>query len=117
MPASVSLRKDFSAEELRRLAKNATSVSQGRRLLSLAAVLDVFGVGALLPRRLGARRGGAGTCLRLRPDDRFMRRFLFETIHDVARMIDRKRMRREASPSTGAMDSQSVKTPVADARV
>jgi hypothetical protein len=58
MPASVSLRKDFSAEELRRLAKNATSVSQGRRLLSLAAVLDVFEVGALLPRRLGARRGG-----------------------------------------------------------
>jgi hypothetical protein len=37
MPASVSLRKDFSAEELRSLAKNAGSVSQGRRLLSLAA--------------------------------------------------------------------------------
>jgi hypothetical protein len=46
-----------------------------------------------------------------------MRRFLFETIHDVAQMIDRKRMRREASPSTGVMDSQSVKTPAADARV
>jgi transposase len=40
MPASVSLRTDFSAEELRRLAKCATTVSQGRRLLSLAAVLD-----------------------------------------------------------------------------
>jgi hypothetical protein len=39
-----------------------------------------------------------------------MRRFLFETIHDVAQMIDRKRMRREANPSMGVMDSQSVKT-------
>jgi hypothetical protein len=39
-----------------------------------------------------------------------MRRFLLETIHDVAQMIDRKRMRREANPSMGVMDSQSVKT-------
>jgi hypothetical protein len=79
--------------------------------------LDALEVAALLPRRLGARRGGAGTSLRLRPDDRFMRRFLFETIHDVARMIDRKWMRREASLSTSVMVSQSVKTPAADARV
>jgi hypothetical protein len=79
--------------------------------------LDALEVAALLPRRFGARRGVAGTSLRPRPDDRFMRRFLFETIHDVAQMIDRKRMRREASPSTGVMDSQSVKTPAADARV
>ena len=40
MPASVSLRTDYSAEDLRRLAKSAETVSQGRRLLSLAAVLD-----------------------------------------------------------------------------
>jgi transposase len=40
MPASVTLRTDYSAEELRRLAKSAKSVSQGRRLLSLAAVRD-----------------------------------------------------------------------------
>ncbi len=40
MPASVNLRTDYSAEELRRLAKNAKTISQGRRLLSLAAVLD-----------------------------------------------------------------------------
>lgn len=40
MPASVKLRTDYSAEALRRLAKNAKTVSQGRRLLSLAAVLD-----------------------------------------------------------------------------
>ena len=40
MPASVSLRRDFSAEELRRLAKRAKDANQGRRLLSLAAVLD-----------------------------------------------------------------------------
>ena len=40
MPASVTLRTDYSAEELRRLAKSAKSVSQGRRFLSLAAVRD-----------------------------------------------------------------------------
>ena len=40
MPASVRLRTDYSAEELRRLAKSAKSVSQGRRLLSIAAVRD-----------------------------------------------------------------------------
>lgn len=40
IPASVSLRKDYSAEELRRLAKTAETVGQGRRLLSLAAVRD-----------------------------------------------------------------------------
>ncbi len=40
MPASVTLRTDYSAEELRRLAKGAKSVSQGRRFLSLAAVRD-----------------------------------------------------------------------------
>jgi hypothetical protein len=40
MPASVTLRTDFSAEDLRRRAKSAATVSQGPRLLSLAAVLD-----------------------------------------------------------------------------
>jgi putative transposase len=47
---------------------------------------------------------------------RFMRRFLFETIHDVALMIDRERAGREASPSAGVIDSQSVKAPAAKAR-
>ena len=47
---------------------------------------------------------------------RFMRRFLFETIHDVALMIDRERAGREASPTAGVVDSQSVKAPAAKAR-
>jgi putative transposase len=47
---------------------------------------------------------------------RFMRRFLFETIHDMAVMIDRERVGREASPSAGVMDSQSVKAPHATER-
>src|SRR5277367_4310921 len=47
---------------------------------------------------------------------RFMRRFLFETIHDVALMIDRERDGREASPSAGVIDSQSVKASAAKAR-
>jgi transposase len=40
MASAVSLRADFSAEELRRLAGAAKAVSQSRRLLSLAAVVD-----------------------------------------------------------------------------
>ena len=47
---------------------------------------------------------------------RFMRRFLFETIHDVALMIERERSGREASPSAGVVDSQSVKAPAAEER-
>ena len=40
MPAPVRLRTDFSATELRRLAKKAKDANQSRRLLSLAAVID-----------------------------------------------------------------------------
>ena len=40
MPSAVRLRTDFTAGELRRLAKKAQDVNQSRRLLSLAAVLD-----------------------------------------------------------------------------
>jgi transposase len=47
---------------------------------------------------------------------RFMRRFLFETIHDMAVMLDRERVGREASPSAGVMDSQTVKAPHAEER-
>ncbi len=42
---------------------------------------------------------------------RFVRRFLFRTIHDVALMLDRERTDREASPSVAIIDSQSVKAP------
>src|SRR5713101_5822768 len=42
---------------------------------------------------------------------RFVRRLLFRTIHDVALMADRERAGREASPSAGIIDSQSVKAP------
>jgi len=38
--AAVSLRSDYSAAELRRLASAARNANQSRRLLSLAAVLD-----------------------------------------------------------------------------
>ena len=40
MGAAVPLRTDFSADELRQLAKRAEDADQTRRLLSLAAVLD-----------------------------------------------------------------------------
>ncbi len=43
-------------------------------------------------------------------------RFLFQTIHDLALMVDRERAGREASPSAGVIDSQSVKAPKADTR-
>jgi putative transposase len=42
---------------------------------------------------------------------RFARLLLFRTIHDVALMLDRERAGREASPSGGILDSQSVKAP------
>ena len=40
MGAAVPLRTDFSAGELRQLAKRVENADQARRLLSLAAVLD-----------------------------------------------------------------------------
>ena len=40
MGAAVRLREDFSARELRRLAKKVEDADQARRLLSLAAVRD-----------------------------------------------------------------------------
>ena len=47
MPSAVSLREDYSAEELWRLARLSKDVNQSRRLLSLAAI------------REGMDRGGA----------------------------------------------------------
>lgn len=44
------------------------------------------------------------------------RRFLFQTIHDVERMLDRERAGREASHSAAVVDSQSVKAPHAETR-
>ena len=42
---------------------------------------------------------------------RLVRRLLFKTIHDVALMLDREQQGREASPSAGVVDSQTVKAP------
>ena len=47
---------------------------------------------------------------------RFVRRFMFHTIHDMALMLDREMQGREASPSGGIIDSQSVKAPGAKTR-
>src|SRR5215472_7227520 len=47
---------------------------------------------------------------------RFVRLLLFRTIHDVALMMDRERVGREASPSAGVIDSQSVTAPSATER-
>lgn len=47
---------------------------------------------------------------------RFVRRMLFQTIHDVSLMLDRERVGREASPSGGVIDSQTVKAPHAKKR-
>ena len=44
---------------------------------------------------------------------RFVRLLLFRTIHDVALMTDRERAGREASPTGGIIDSQTVKAPAA----
>lgn len=42
---------------------------------------------------------------------RFIRLFLFRTIHELAVMIDRERLGRESSPTGGILDSQTVKVP------
>jgi transposase len=46
MPAAVRLREDYSAEELRALARRSKTINQSRRLLSLAAVRDGMDPGA-----------------------------------------------------------------------
>jgi len=51
MPSAVSLRTDFSAEQLRRLAAAGRNANQSRRLLSLAAVLD--GMNRMQAARIG----------------------------------------------------------------
>jgi putative transposase len=47
---------------------------------------------------------------------RFVRLLLFRTIHDIALMMDRERAGREASPTAGVVDSQTVKAPAAKTR-
>lgn len=47
---------------------------------------------------------------------RFVRRLMFRTIHDISLMLDRERAGREASPSGGVLDSQTVKAPAAGER-
>jgi len=44
------------------------------------------------------------------------RRFLFQTIHDLALMVDREQVGREASPSAGVIDIQSIKAPQGETR-
>ena len=52
MPSAVRLREDYSADELRGLARRSKDVNQSRRLLSLAGVRDGMDRGA------AARIGG-----------------------------------------------------------
>ena len=40
MPRAIALRSDFSATELRRLARRSSNAAQARRLLALAAIYD-----------------------------------------------------------------------------
>jgi transposase len=44
------------------------------------------------------------------------RRFLFQTIHEVALMLDREMAGREASPSAAVIDSQTIKAPEGNTR-
>ncbi len=47
---------------------------------------------------------------------RFVRLMLFRSIHNIAVMVDRERAGREASPTAGVLDSQTVKAPAAGAK-
>jgi putative transposase len=44
---------------------------------------------------------------------RLVRCLLLRTVHDIALMLDRERAGRDASPSAGVLDSQTVKAPAA----
>jgi transposase len=59
---------------------------------------------------------GAAGFLRVAAKATGVRSILFQTIHDVALMIDRERVGRQASPTGGVVDSQSVKAPEAKTR-
>jgi transposase len=70
-----------------------------------------------LGRRLAhAAKGFSAMADRVLVVRRFVRRFMFQTIHDVALMLDRERAGREASPTGGVIDSQSIKAPEAKTR-
>ena len=47
---------------------------------------------------------------------RFVPLMLFRTVHDIASMLDRKRVGRKSSPSAGVIDSQTVKAPAPGAQ-
>ena len=63
MPSAVRLREDYSAKELRGLARRSKDVNQSRRLLSLAAVRDGMDRGAAAEDRRAwtARRCATGS--------------------------------------------------------
>jgi transposase len=110
---------DLTDEEWSRIAPLLPSPPKRgrRRSVDLREILNAI--------RYMARSGGGW---RMLPKDfppwqtvywwfrRFVRLLLFRTIHDVALMIDRERSGREASPTAGILDSQSVKAPSARER-
>jgi putative transposase len=110
---------DLTDEEWSRIAPLLPRAPQRgrRRSVDLREILNAI--------RYMARSGGGW---RMLPKDfppwqtvywwfrRFVRLLLFRTIHDVALMIDRERSGREASPTAGVLDSQSVKAPSAKER-
>ncbi|MGE3743994.1 MAG: IS5 family transposase [Geminicoccaceae bacterium] len=105
---------DLTDEEWRRIGPLLPKVARrGRKpKTDLREVLNAI--------RYMARSGGGW---RMLPKDfppwptvywwfrRFVRLLLFRTIHDVALMLDRERAGRDASPSGGILDSQSIKAP------
>jgi hypothetical protein len=79
MPATVTIRSDYSAFELRRLDAGSKDANQSRRLLSLAAVL--YGMG----RADAARIGGMH---RQTPRD-WVRPFSVAAIRQIGRQKER----------------------------
>jgi transposase len=102
---------DFTDEEWARIEPFLPGAAKGGRpaRTDLREVLNAI--------RIWPARAAAGGCCRRtfrigRRSTwfrRFMRRFQFQTIHDVALMLDRERVGREASPTDDVIDSQSVK--------
>jgi transposase len=99
------------------LTATQVSIAAAGKSVSIASIADraiavlgvVRSIRAVRSTRLGQRPAGP----RFR---RLARRFLFQTIHDLELMLDREREGREASPSGGVLDSQTVKAPAPNAK-
>ena len=111
-PQAATRPTDLTDEEWKRIAPLLPAPS-GRSRPSKADLREVLDVirytGRLDCRMLPVHLGPCQTVYRWL--QRFVRCLLCPTIHDIALMLERKQVSREACLSAGVLDSQTVKAP------